>query len=320
MRFRAELPRETHPLLASIVKRFESIDSAGVSRGRRRAVLMLSPKGLSMSAVAATEDVLAFAELSTDLFVDFRVASQAEDCILVSLALAHLRAVRAPPRASRRETLARRRSRALDKARDAPFTSLKLAKRNGAPCICATVERLDLSARTDIPVRLMRAADMRFYAPPSLPEPRVALALPRAKTLRAVVDRLRAIGERVKGDARVCAVRLEAAGTLALRVVTPAASIRTFFPALEAPEAFRAPDRGAVVCVHVKSRQLAAGLGGYHVDHESIVCIPHERHALLFYVTLHDGLGHLSFYVPVVDDDDAEDDAPAPPPRSEVAA
>ena len=97
MRFRAELPRETHPLLASIVKRFESIDSAGVSRGRRRAVLMLSPKGLSMSAVAATEDVLAFAELSTDLFVDFRVASQAEDCILVSLALAHLRAVRAPP-------------------------------------------------------------------------------------------------------------------------------------------------------------------------------------------------------------------------------
>ena len=89
MRFRAELPRETHPLLASIVKRFESIDSAGVSRGRRRAVLMLSPKGLSMSAVAATEDVLAFAELSTDLFVDFRVASQAEDCILVSLALAH---------------------------------------------------------------------------------------------------------------------------------------------------------------------------------------------------------------------------------------
>jgi len=301
MRFRAELPRETHPLLASIVKRFESIDSAGVSRGRRRAVLMLSPKGLSMSAVAATEDVLAFAELSTDLFVDFRVASQAEDCILVSLALAHL-------------------SRALDKARDAPSTSLKLAKRDGAPCICATVERLDLSVRTDIPVRLMRAADMRFYAPPSLPEPRVALALPRAKTLRAVVDRLRAIGERVKGDARVCAVRLEAAGTLALRVVTPAASIRTFFPALEAPEAFRAPDRGAVVCVHVKSRQLAAGLGGYHVDHESIVCIPHERHALLFYVTLHDGLGHLSFYVPVVDDDDAEDDAPAPPPRSEVVA
>ncbi|KAH8043712.1 hypothetical protein JL720_17335 [Aureococcus anophagefferens] len=105
MRFRAELPRETHPLLASIVKRFESIDSAGVSRGRRRAVLMLSPKGLSMSAVAATEDVLAFAELSTDLFVDFRVASQAEDCILVSLALAH-RAVR-PSRVAP-ETLAPR--------------------------------------------------------------------------------------------------------------------------------------------------------------------------------------------------------------------
>jgi len=120
MRFRAELPRETHPLLASIVKRFESIDSAGVSRGRRRAVLMLSPKGLSMSAVAATEDVLAFAELSTDLFVDFRVASQAEDCILVSLALAHLRAVRAPPppppppRVARR---AGRHSRAAGRAR-----------------------------------------------------------------------------------------------------------------------------------------------------------------------------------------------------------
>ena len=97
--------------------------------------------------------------------------------------------------------------------------------------------------------------------------------------------------------------------TLALRVLTPAASIKTFFPNLEPPGDFELPDKNAVVCVHVHSRKLADGLNGYHVDHESIVCIPHEKHALLFYVTLPDALGHLSFYVPVVqNDDESEDD------------
>ena len=46
--------------------------------------------------MATTDDVLAFAELSPDIFRDFRVQSAAEDCILVSLALAHLRGRPAP--------------------------------------------------------------------------------------------------------------------------------------------------------------------------------------------------------------------------------
>ena len=105
MKFRATLPRESHPLMLSVVKRFETIDNGSASRGKRRAVIMLSPKGLSMvrhvcsrrmdtvraqAVIAATDDVLAFAELSADFFGDFRVQSQAEDCILINLALTHL--------------------------------------------------------------------------------------------------------------------------------------------------------------------------------------------------------------------------------------
>ena len=112
MRFKAELPREVHGTLQGVVQQFEKIGSAGAPKQKSRAVVMLSPQGLSMvrvlldfgecrgrvscsrrdwqALVAAADDVLAFAELSTELFVEFRVQSQAEDCILLNLTLSHL--------------------------------------------------------------------------------------------------------------------------------------------------------------------------------------------------------------------------------------
>ena len=171
---------------------------------------------------------------------------------------------------------------------------------------------MDLTVKNDIPIRLLRASDMRLYAPPQLSTPRVMLELPESKSLRTVVDRLKLIGDRIKGEARVCAVRLEANGTVALRILTPSATIKTFFPNLATPPDFQA-EEDAVVCVRVDSRKLAAGLAAYSLDHDSIVCCPHERRALLLYVTLRDGLGTISLYVPTVDDDDYEDDEHHPP-------
>jgi hypothetical protein len=103
---------------------------------------------------------------------------------------------------------------------------------------------------------------------------------------------------------------LDATGELALRVLTPAATLKAFFPNLSPPPGLASADEGAVVCVRVESRKLAAGLGAYGLDVESIACFPHERRALHLFATLADGLGSLSFFCPVVDDaDDPEDDA-----------
>jgi len=131
--------------------------------------------------VAAADDVLAFAELAPDVFRDFRVESAAEDCILFNVAVSHLSRAprRPPPRAlARRPTpvVPASRSRALAAGRDAPATTLRLAKRGAAPFVVATVARPDLVVRNDVPVRLMRAEDMRHYAPPTYPAPRVRRA------------------------------------------------------------------------------------------------------------------------------------------------
>ena len=105
-------------------------------------------------------------------------------------------------------------------------------------------------------------------------------------------------------------MRLDASGELALRVRTPAATLKAFFPNLVAPPGLDAAGAGAVVCVRVESRKLAAGLGAYGLDVASIACFPHERRALHLFATLADGLGSLSFFCPVVDDaDDPEGDA-----------
>ena len=48
MRFKAELPRESHSIFYGVVQRLEKMESAGVPRSKRRAVLMLSPQGVNM--------------------------------------------------------------------------------------------------------------------------------------------------------------------------------------------------------------------------------------------------------------------------------
>lgn len=101
--------------------------------------------------------------------------------------------------------------KAFHSARTGPYIKLKLAKRGGQPCICLEARvraaqspcgifpfSLDLTRQHspslqyntnqpkamevdllhEIPVRVMRAADIQYYTPPDVPPPQVQLELP----------------------------------------------------------------------------------------------------------------------------------------------
>ncbi len=50
------------------------------------------------------------------------------------------------------------------------------------------LQALDIELLHEIPIRVMRAADIQYYAPPDVPMPRVQLELPYNRSMRTVLE------------------------------------------------------------------------------------------------------------------------------------
>jgi len=50
------------------------------------------------------------------------------------------------------------------------------------------LQALDIELLHEIPIRVMRAADIQYYAPPDVPVPRVQLELPYNRSMRTVLE------------------------------------------------------------------------------------------------------------------------------------
>ena len=77
---------------------------------------------------------------------------------------------------------------------------LKLAKRNGLPCLCLDSAAAGGSVEIHhaIPVRIMRADEMQYHLPPQISMPDVQLQLPSDRPLKPVIERLKAISPQGK--------------------------------------------------------------------------------------------------------------------------
>jgi hypothetical protein len=49
-------------------------------------------------------------------------------------------------------------------------------------------QALDIELLHEIPIRVMRAADIQYYTPPDVPVPRVQLELPYNRSMRTVLE------------------------------------------------------------------------------------------------------------------------------------
>ena len=85
-------------------------------------------------------------------------------------------------------------------------------------------------------------------------------------------------------------------------MTTQAATVKAFFPDLDAPAGFAPADARAVASVRVDARQLASALGTRQLDPASVACWAHDDDALVVVATLRDGLGAVSLHVPTVGD------------------
>ena len=227
-----------------------------------------------------SEDVMPYADLNqNELFMEWRIESQSENCILFELALQNF-------------------LDALNSARKAPQCQMKLTKRNGQPVLCVETRAMEVDVVHDIPVVVMRASEYSsYYRPPDVPQPQVQLELPNSKGFKTVVDRL-------KNIARAIYLHGDMVGSLTLACDTESVSVKTFFTNLNPRfESMEDEDCAENKCVlKVDSKKMAIVLHAYtFLRFSAIITCMIKDHSLIMHVLLDPpSYGTLTFYLPII--------------------
>lgn len=203
MRFKAKLLPDQLSLLHAIVAPISKLQDAH----RNYAVLYLDEEYIRVSFKNSESGITCFVELSQrDLFVEHRIESAADNVIvcqvdLVSFKLA-LQSVLGGSSSSSRFQDKRDGNnvlRSLQQQQQQEVVILKLAKRNGLPCLCLEGRHSqsdnDVEIHQAIPVTILRRAEMQNHLPPQINMPQVQLELPLGRPIRPLVDKLKVMGQ-----------------------------------------------------------------------------------------------------------------------------
>ena len=168
MRLKARIERE--PLL-NLLTIITSLERVG-----KRCVLFLTEDKVNIAIVESNAEALrGYAEISAnDIFLDYRIASNNENTIMLQLSVDHL-------------------SKALASGRNALECTIKLVKRQDQPCLAFEAKAsggLTVDILHDIPILLMKVTDLHYYLPPPMAPPSVALILNRTKLIRNIIDKM----------------------------------------------------------------------------------------------------------------------------------
>jgi hypothetical protein len=253
MKFRAKLSKDNLVILLNVVQTFERVATA--------ATVFLDGETVRISLLSESLDApKCFGELSAgELFTEYRIESQSANTILFEISLLQL-------------------SKALGSGKVASQSLLKLVKRENQPCLCFETKSdesiLAVDVCHDIPLKLMRSTDVIHYLPPQMPQPTVALDIPRGKLLKTIVDKLSKFSKHVQ-------IVASQSGKLALRADHASVSINTSYSGLFARYVGDlTPGRDVnnqVVCkLNLRKLSVVLGLHNVPVDHATLCKLSHD--------------------------------------------
>lgn len=202
---------------------------------------------------------------------------------------------------------------------------MKLAKKNGLPCLCLDAQQQQrhgqiykMDQTHALPIRIMRATEMQYHLPPQVSMPDVQLELPvdGRVPIRTVLERLKSISAQVYLDGNM-------SGELTLRVENDGVSIRTFYNKLiprfedckaseesslveEAEGPLAVAATSVPTCtLKVDSKKLCncfqwqSSMGIGRAVSSAVLCMV-ENEMLILHVLLNpDDLGFFTYYIPV---------------------
>jgi len=242
-------------------------------------VVYLTETSVRIVIKDSPDDIQVFAEITqARLFSEYRLESMGGNCILFEIGISNL-------------------GRALTSGRSAPLCQLKLTKRMGQPCLSFETRALEVDIVHDIPVKIMKSSEIQHYLAPEVPIPQVQLELPRGKSFRTVVDRVKGINKHVFIDT-------DMGGTLTFRVEADSATIKTFYTNLTprfGSNEDKQQSKNNKACVKVDTKKLATVLSYHTTAYESAILCVIENICLVLHVFLAPrGAGTVTYYIPVL--------------------
>lgn len=329
MRFKAKLLNDQLSLLHAIIAPISKLQDVH----RHYAILYLDEEYLRISFKNSETGITCFAELvQRDLFVEHRIESAADNVIvcqvdLVSFKLA-LQSVVGGGGSSSSQKQNNPRDNNHNSNNNDVFRSLqqqqevvilKLAKRNGLPCLClegrhaqSDVTNHDVEIHQAIPVTILRRSEMQNHLPPQINMPQVQLELPNNRPIRPLVDKLKMVGQHVflEGSMK---------GDLTIRIDQDGASMACFYnhliprwPEEESDDGGitrRLPDKTASCTVKVDAYKLSACLQWQHPSAQQqewqlpvtscLLGMVSNEMVVLHVLLKPDTVGFFTYYLPV---------------------
>jgi HUS1 checkpoint protein len=274
MRFKARISKENLLMLHALTSSLEKLGS--------RAAIHLSPTSVKISVIFENIDApRSYVEIpSVSLFHEYRIESQSENSILFEIGLDLL-------------------SWALASGKTSDICQLKLVKRDAKPCLCFEAHASQGVAAVgilhDIPIKVLPASDIAYFAPPDVPPPDTALQLPRGRLLRTIIEKMVKFGKSMQ-------ITSSQVGQLTFGISQSTINIKTFVNNLvpiftEGMD--RTRDANNTASVHIDIRKLSCVLALHHLPWDSAV-IYMAHNATLFLELPLLGTGSIGFYVPIL--------------------
>ncbi|CAM9316710.1 unnamed protein product [Chrysoparadoxa australica] len=271
MRFKARIGVEQLGVFSGVITVLEKVGST--------CIMHISKNHIKFTVPTGPDELQAFSEINQKImFTEYRFDSKSKHGILLEVNLGLL-------------------SRALASGKKhAAAPQMKLAKRAGLACLCVEVRAQEVAVKHDIPVKIMDAAGYTLYLPPEIEQPQVQLELPRLKSLRTVVDRMRGMDKHIYIDANM-------SGSLVFRIETDDATIKTFYNNLQPRFESLDPEKNRANSASVKldGRKLSNVFHIYSMNFEAAICCLIEDASVVVHVFLEpSGVGTFTFFLPVL--------------------
>jgi HUS1 checkpoint protein len=282
MKFRARLSAENASVFHGIAATLEKIATT--------ASIFLNEECIRIAVLTENPDTpRCYSEiLPGELFMDYRIESQSGNQILFQISMEHL-------------------AKALSSSKSGT-SQLKLVKRGATACLCFEAKDCDslvAGLSHDIPIKLLKPADIVYYMPPEVPPPLVALDLPKNnKLMQTIVTKMGKISKHVYLTASQM-------GKITFRVEHATAVIKTYYTGLQ--PRFEGPlnadeHRHNKASVKVDVRKLSCVLTHTHLAVETASLYLTDNAALVLNISIApQNTGTVTFYVPVILGDNLED-------------
>lgn len=218
MRFRGTLAKDALEILLDVSLFFTRLSSQNSSKNN--CVFTVTPETLSVSLKSSSDELQSFARLQTArLFHDAIVQSRADNHIGFLCDVRHFH-------------------QALTSGKDASAVMLRLLKRDGKSFLCLRTRAVDIDIVQNIPIEVLAMSTVEHYREPNVPAPQIAMEMPPLRSIRSIIDRLKALH-------RTITIEASKRGTLLFRIESNPLTLQTLFAHLRYRDDLIEQDAGA---------------------------------------------------------------------------